>query len=115
VTATVLVTGSRNWRDAGAVYRAIAAAARELGPLRVVHGAQRGADACACEAARDLGYEEQPYPADWIRFGRAAGPIRNRAMFDSEEPVLVLAFGTGSGTEDAVTQATRRGIPVRRW
>jgi len=58
-----------------------------------------------------------PNPADWDHYGRAAGPIRNRAMVDKFATVraLVAAFpvGTSAGTMDCVRRAKAAGIPVR--
>jgi hypothetical protein len=53
------------------------------------------------------------FPADWNRFGPAAGPIRNRLMLD-ENPDLVIAFhsdlSNSRGTADTVTEARSRKI-----
>lgn len=50
--------------------------------------------------------------ADWKRLGRSAGPKRNSEMLDAE-PDFVLAFPGGRGTQNMITQAKSRGIPVR--
>lgn len=51
--------------------------------------------------------------ADWDRYGRAAGPIRNKVMVDSK-PDLVLAFpyGESRGTRHCIRVANEAGIPV---
>jgi YspA, cpYpsA-related SLOG family len=115
----VLVTGDRNWtrdntRQSGVVLRV-------LRPLRkfkaiVVHGDARGVDSIADFHARRLGLEVRPHAADWSKYHRAAGPIRNREMLEEEEPNLVLAFHDdlrgSKGTKDMVNQALRHGIKV---
>ena len=57
------------------------------------------------------------FPADWIRHGRAAGPIRNEQMLREGCPDLVVAFhddpGLGRGTADMVRRALAAGVPVR--
>jgi hypothetical protein len=114
----VLVTGSRNWSDRSAISRRL-----QRLPLdaTVVHGAasrkQRGieqsADMLADDVANTLGLRTERWPADWKQFPRAAGVIRNVAMLDSGID-LVLAFQRdGSrGTQHAIDEARRRGIPV---
>lgn len=94
----------------------------EHGPLTVIEGGDksnpRGADRLArdwvvrrrCMATGDLGISE---PADWPRWGGAAGPIRNQAMLDKHAPQIVLAFPGGAGTADMVDRAKRAGIPVK--
>ena len=115
---TILVCGSREWRDRNAVHLVLMCEPNHQGwgdaPIRIIHGACRGADEFAEQSAKDLGYEVQWFRADWSKHGKAAGPIRNRQMLD-EQPDLVVAFGQGKGTNDTVTEAERRGIPVRRF
>jgi hypothetical protein len=53
------------------------------------------------------------FPADWVRHGRAAGPVRNTRMLNDGEPDLVIAFPGGHGTADMVKQARAAGIEVR--
>lgn len=59
-----------------------------------------------------MGFPVERYPADWERYGKRAGPIRNRKMLD-QGPDLVVAFGGDKGTADCVREARRRGIAVR--
>ncbi len=75
--------------------------------------AQGGADPIAHNVAVGLGWNVEPYPADWERHGRRAGHLRNLAMLDYP-PDLVLAFwdGQSPGTRHTITEARRRGIPV---
>jgi hypothetical protein len=80
--------------------------------LVVVHGAARGADTLAAEAAKRLGYKAEEHPADW-NLGRRAGPIRNQAMVAAGADLLI-AFNGARGTADCVKRAERAGIPVRR-
>lgn len=81
----------------------------------IVSGAAKGADTHAEWAAEELQMDCVIFPADWDRFGRAAGPIRNRQMLD-QKPDLVIAFHSdlskSKGTADTVREAKRRGIKV---
>ncbi len=83
--------------------------------VTIVHGAARGADSMAAVLGIRLGFKVIPCPANWERFGRAAGAIRNKWMADSE-PDLVLAFhrdiGRSKGTKNMVELARKRNIPV---
>lgn len=112
----VLVTGNRKWRDLEAVKFLLV----ELKPTILVHGRARGADACAHFAAEDIGgIDVRPYPADWVKYGMAAGPIRNQQMLDCEhqrrEPIDVcLAFPQRDsvGTWDMVERCLAAKIKV---
>lgn len=111
----VLACGSREWADWSTVREALheVANGRVGRYVTLVHGDCRGADRIAGRIAVDLGWDVRRFPANWAAHGRAAGPIRNRAML-AVRPHVVVAFGEGRGTDDLVGEAERRGIPVRR-
>jgi hypothetical protein len=112
----ILVCGSRDWTDSGAIAAALghASALANSGRLIVVHGAARGADSIAATIAREWGVECEAHPAEWDTHGKAAGPIRNDKMAKLGAD-LCLAFwdGQSRGTLDMIQRATKHGIPVR--
>lgn len=112
----VLVCGDRLWRDSHMVHAHLSSLKAELGTFTVVEGGATGADVEAANAARHLDLPVETFKADWIKYGRAAGPRRNRQMLDTK-PDLVLAFHDdiehSRGTKDCVGEARRRGIAVR--
>ena len=76
----LLVTGSRTWHDIAAIEQTLAVILdRHPEGVLLVHGAcPRGADAIAAAyAARTPGYQVEAHPADWRRYGRAAGYRRS--------------------------------------
>lgn len=115
----ILVTGSRTWTDRDAVLTALSEAWDHLGQSPdtvLVHGAcPTGADTIADELWKILGYAVEPHPADWSRYGRAAGPKRNQEMVDAGADVCLAFLVPGSrGTADCARRAEKAGIPVRR-
>jgi len=109
----VLVCGSRDWE-------LISLIRQELSKLDrgavIIHGACRGADSIAGIAAQELGLRVREFPADWGRYGRAAGPIRNKQMLDEGKPDVVWAFHENflksKGTRNMVDLAMGEKIPV---
>ena len=81
----------------------------------VIEGGASGVDTFAHHYAKSAGWGHRCFPADWTRFGRSAGPIRNQQMLDENEVDLVLAFPveTSRGTWDMVERAVANRIPVR--
>jgi hypothetical protein len=110
----VLCCGDREWKNWKVIKKTLAS----LGPNTIiVEGEARGADKmCRYVAEEQLGYEVRRYPADWDRYKKAAGHIRNRQMFDTENPELVVAFhnnlSESKGTKDMVEYARSKGCPV---
>lgn len=123
----VVVTGDRNWQDAAYVWNVldnvldkflVRSDDGEITGLTeefvLIEGQcpYGGADKHAAEwaiARRKVGVQHVPVPAEWSRFGRAAGPIRNKRMIYEEKPDLVIAFHDAltksRGTKDCVGHA----------
>lgn len=111
----ILVCGGRDYSDEGAVARVLDEYERGAAePPTLIHGAARGADTIAAVYAECRGWPIERYPADWAKYGTAAGPIRNRQMLDQGKPDLVIAFPGGRGTADMIRRAEKAGVPVRR-
>lgn len=78
----------------------------------IVNGGARGADKMSTRWAEFRSLPVIEYPADWEKYGRSAGPIRNKQMLDVAKPDLVLAFPGGKGTANMIKQARAAGVPV---
>lgn len=107
-----IVCGSRHWNDPAP----IEAALKALPPHSVVlHGAcPTGADALADLLATRRKIRIERFEADWERYGKCAGPLRNAAMLAAGAD-LVLAFwdGASRGTANMIGIARAAGVEVR--
>lgn len=108
----VVTTGGRAYEQRSVVELAIELLASLADELVVYHGGASGADRLVDEACRARGITVEAVSAEWRRYGRAAGPIRNRRMLLFAQPHFVVAFPGGKGTADLVTRAQAAGIPV---
>jgi len=111
----ILICGDRNWSNKKKIMEELIKVAKENTAL-VIHGAARGADTLSGEVAKELGMRVATFPAQWEKFGKAAGVLRNIEMLD-EKPDLVLAFhndlSKSKGTAHTVKTAQKRGILVK--
>jgi hypothetical protein len=108
----VLICGDRRWTDEEAMLRFVAQLPADA---VVIHGAARGADRMAGELAHAGGLEVLAFPADWKRYGRGAGPVRNQQMLDAEPDVVAYAHDdleSSKGTKDMVKRAKKAGVSV---
>lgn len=110
----VLVCGGREFRDEVRV-NAVLDAQHGLQPITlIIQGGASGADALAGHWARANKVKQRVFEADWARYGRAAGGIRNQQMLDEAKPDLVVSFPGGPGTTDMVNRAVHASVEVRR-
>lgn len=79
----------------------------------IISGMAVGADTCAAQYAKFQKMKLLEFPADWNKYGKSAGPIRNQQMLDEGRPDLVIAFPGGTGTTDMIRRAKKAGIEVR--
>lgn len=112
----LLITGSRKWAD----HHAISAAlfdywyrAGKVNDILLMHGGAAGADVLAAQVWAANGMQTEAWPADWDRYGRRAGILRNLQMLDMQ-PEHVIAFirDNSPGASHCAAEAERRGIPV---
>jgi predicted Rossmann-fold nucleotide-binding protein len=109
---TVLICGGREYANTRLVRETILDLQRE-GFDQVIEGGARGADTMAREAAQYFGMDVITYWANWEKYGKGAGPIRNQKMLDEGMPQLVVAFPGGRGTQNMVNAAIEAGVTVR--
>ena len=109
----LLVCGDRNWQDYTLVLQEVTA----LHPDIVIEGEVRGADTMGRTAAYTIGAEVIAFPAQWNKYGRAAGPIRNQLMLTEGKPDMILAFHysitSSRGTADMIRRAKLAGVPTK--
>lgn len=114
----VLICGDRDWSKPIPIDVVVGGFAAVYGKhnVTIIHGACKGADALAGSAALRHGCTVDPYPAEWDRYGKKAGPIRNRKMLKEGKPDVVFAFhsdlAASKGTKDMVIAAQEAGVPT---
>lgn len=108
----VLVCGGRDFSDCKLVFDTLDQLAKSEVVDCIIEGDARGADRIAGAWAKRRRVDLRLFPADWTKYGKAAGPIRNQKMLDTGRPDLCIAFPGGSGTADMVRRARAAGVNV---
>lgn len=78
----------------------------------VVSGGQRGVDAMGEIWAESKNIPVHVEEADWILYGRAAGPIRNRKMAEYADALIAVWDGHSRGSLSMIQEATRTGLKI---
>lgn len=112
----VIIAGTRTFDDYGMLCRSAdywLSEKRTKRRIVIVSGAAKGADALGEQYARERGYKLQRYPADWEKYGRAAGPIRNEVMAQNADALIAYWDGRSPGTWNMIELARNYGLKVR--
>ena len=79
----------------------------------VICGLARGADTLGNRYAEERGHTVQYFPADWKKYGRSAGYIRNAEMAQNADALAAFWDGKSLGTRHMIEAAKQYGLKVR--
>jgi len=116
VLGRVIVCGDRKWKDRKRLFSVLTDLHNTIGPFHlIIEGEADGADKMSAEWANKWGVPVSQHPAEWDKYGRKAGPIRNNEMLKNY-PDKVIAFhndiGNSKGTRDMINKARKARIGV---
>lgn len=81
--------------------------------LIFISGGCRGADLLGERYAKENGFELKIYPANWEKYGKSAGPIRNKQMAADCDYLICFWDGKSPGTKSMIHFAKQSNIPTR--
>jgi hypothetical protein len=106
-----IIAGSRTEKRFGPLVAAILKS--NFAPIsEVVSGGAEGVDQLGEEWARCYGVPVRQFPADWKRYGKAAGRQRNLQMAVYADALIALWDGKSPGTRHMIATAERMGLKV---
>ncbi len=117
----IIIAGSRQFNDYGKMLKALDEQGvhliNSIDPIEIISGHASGADTLGEKFAKAYGYPLKIFPADWDKYGRAAGPIRNEQMAkyaaDADRGILIaFPVGESRGTRNMIKLAKQYGLEV---
>ena len=79
----------------------------------IICGMAKGADMLGARYAQERGYYIRYFPADWDKYGKRAGPIRNEEMAKNADALVAFWDGESSGTKNMIEIAKQYNLAVR--
>lgn len=76
----------------------------------IISGGCRGTDTLALTYAKDRSISFMKFPADWKRFGKSAGLIRNFQMLEVADICFAFHDGMSRGTAHMLNISRRKNI-----
>ncbi|MDY6291110.1 MAG: DUF2493 domain-containing protein [Succiniclasticum sp.] len=117
--ARIIVAGGRDFTDYALLSQTLDAVLEKYTfyEVQIVSGCCRGADALGEHYAKEHRIPVKRFPADWLQYGKVAGPIRNREMaeYASEGEGVLVAFwdGKSRGTASMIRIAEKAGLQIK--
>lgn len=81
--------------------------------ILIVSGRAKGADQLGERYARNRNFDIEMHPADWNKYGRRAGMIRNSEMAYSGDALVAFWDGESRGTKQMISVMERLNKPLR--
>ena len=103
-----IIAGSRTITDIKHVLDAAAVCGWLIS--EVVSGTARGVDLLGEQAAAMAGVPVKRFPADWDKYGKKAGYLRNMQMAEYAEALLAIWDGISAGTNHMINIAKTKGL-----
>ncbi|MCP4437524.1 MAG: DUF2493 domain-containing protein [Aureispira sp.] len=113
---SIIVAGSRGFKDypfLRNILHAVIDEGEKGDEVEIVSGGAKGADSLGEVYAKEFGYSTTKFPANWKKYGRAAGYIRNEEMAEYAAELVVFWDGRSSGTKHMVQHASKKGLKVK--
>jgi hypothetical protein len=107
-----IVAGSREITDYQLVWDAIYSCPWIT---EIVSGGARGVDLLGEKAAASFGIPVKVFPvtsADWEKFGKAAGIMRNQQMAEYADALIAIWDGESTGTWNMIKESEKRKMKV---
>ena len=105
----VVIAGSRQITDRLGLVKAIEQSGFEI--TEVVCGKSRGPDTLGEAWARANNIPIKEFPAEWSKFGKIAGPLRNSEMSKYADAAIILWDGKSKGTLNMIKNMVLRDKP----
>ncbi len=107
----VVIGGYRNFNDYEAFKMFVDASIAQLNETKItiISGHCKGVDMMAEQYAAEKKYGLKVFPAEWKKYGRAAGPIRNKQMVENANVVIAFVCEKATGTKNLISHAKKLG------
>jgi hypothetical protein len=106
----VIVAGSRTFTN----YAILSEVLDKYLPVNasIISGTARGADKLGERYAEENNITLTKFPADWNKYGKSAGPLRNREMADIAHTAIIFWDGHSKGTLDMIEVSKSKNLDL---
>lgn len=106
----VIIAGGRDFSNYKLLRQACDYMLSKAESIEIVSGTAGGADQLGEKYASERGYSIRRFPADWEKFGRAAGFKRNSEMSNYADCLIAFWDGESKGTRHMINTARKKNM-----
>ena len=106
---SVVIGGYRNFENYEIFKNFVDSCLAELDfkEMTILSGHCKGVDLMGERYAKEKDLALELYPAEWKKYGKAAGPIRNKQMVEKADIVIAFVCERAKGTKNLIAQAKK--------
>lgn len=109
----VIVAGSRGFDNYELLQEKLDFYLRNHDDVEIVSGTARGADRLGERYAIARGLPLKKFSANWNKYGKKAGYLRNEQMVNYADACVVFWDGKSKGSKHTIDLAKKHGLKVR--
>lgn len=110
----IIIAGSRTFKDYKKLCEICDKILQDQTKIEIVSGAYyKGADKLGEQYAKERGFNLKKIPADWNKYGKAAGPKRNEQMANYANTLIAFWDGKSNGTRSMIQLAKQYKLRVK--
>jgi hypothetical protein len=110
----IIIAGSRNFTNYQKLKQECDKFLQDYKNIKIVSGAHyKGADKLGEKYASEKKIKIIKFPANWIKYGKAAGPKRNKQMAIYADAYIAFWDGESKGTKNMIQLAERKKIKIK--
>lgn len=109
----VIIAGSRDFNDYEKLKEVCDYMLSRQTDVEIVSGVARGADILGEQYAKEKGHSLKQFPAEWDKFGKRAGYLRNEDMAKYSDALIAFWDGKSKGTEHMINLAKKHNLKVK--
>ena len=110
----IIIAGSRNFTNYQMLKTICNQILQDQNNIIIVSGGHyKGADKLGEQYAIEKKIKIIKFPADWMKYGKAAGPKRNKQMAIYADALIAFWDGKSIGTKNMIQQAKHNQLETR--
>lgn len=111
----VIIAGGREFNDYKLMCKKVdrILSNKNTSEIQIISGNARGADKLGEKYAKDNNISLMCFPANWERYGKRAGYIRNEQMANEADALIAFWDGKSKGTKHMIDIARSKGLLIR--